>query len=76
MGQGKTMDEAVNEVHMVVEGIYSAKAAKALSEKYNVSMPIITAVNQILFENKNVKDAVNELMQRDKAIEHSQVDWD
>ena len=42
IGQGRTMEEAMKEVQMVVEGVYSAKAAKGLSEKYEVEMPIIT----------------------------------
>ena len=37
---------------MVVEGVYSAKAAKELAEKYEVEMPIITEVNKVLFEGK------------------------
>ena len=41
IGQGKTMEEAMEEVQMVVEGVYSAKAAMALAKKYNVSMPIV-----------------------------------
>lgn len=75
MGQGKTMDEAVKEVNMVVEGVYSAKAAMKLSEKYSVRMPIIETVNMILFENLSAKDAVNELMMRDKTIEHPEMSW-
>lgn len=75
MGQGKTMDEAVKEVNMVVEGVYSAKAAKKLAEKYSVKMPIIETVNMILFENLSAKDAVNELMMRDKTIEHPEMSW-
>ena len=43
MGQGKSMQEAMDEVQMVVEGVYSAKAAARLAEKYDVSMPIVTA---------------------------------
>ena len=43
------MDEATKEVKMVVEGIYSAKAALALGKKYNVRMPIIEEVNKVLF---------------------------
>ncbi|MCI8299236.1 MAG: NAD(P)H-dependent glycerol-3-phosphate dehydrogenase [Lachnospiraceae bacterium] len=70
IGQGMTMDEATKEVHMVVEGIYSAKAAIGLSEKYQVPMPIIEQVNQVLFCDKPVKDAVQELMMRDKKAEH------
>ena len=64
MGKGYSMQEAMDEVKMVVEGVYSAKAALALSRKYQVEMPIIVEVNQVLFENKSPADAVNELMQR------------
>ena len=69
MGQGKTMEEAMAEVHMVVEGVYSAKAAAELSEKYNVEMPIVEQVNKVLFEDKKPAEAVKELMLRDKKME-------
>ncbi len=69
IGQGKTMQEAMDEVKMVVEGVYSAKAAVKLSKKYNVELPIIEQVNLILFENKPAADAVKDLMLRDKKIE-------
>ena len=75
IGQGYTMEEATQEVKMVVEGIYSAKAALALAKKYDVQMPIIEGVNQVLFEGKSAKDAVMELMQRDKRIEHADLAW-
>ncbi|MCR5784048.1 MAG: NAD(P)-dependent glycerol-3-phosphate dehydrogenase [Eubacterium sp.] len=76
MGQGKTMKEATEEVQMVVEGIYSAKAAKALSEKYNVETPIIDSVNQVLFEDRSVKECLNELMNRDRKSEHTHLKWE
>ena len=76
MGQGYTMDEATKEVKMVVEGIYSAKAALALGKKYNVRMPIIEEVNKVLFEDKPAKDAVLELMKREKRAEHSELEWE
>ncbi len=76
MGQGKTMDEAMAEVKMVVEGVYSAKAAKALGEKYGVDLPIIDQVNKILFENKPAAEAVRDLMLRDRRDESSFVSWD
>ena len=69
IGQGYTMEEAMKEVHMVVEGVYSAKAALALGKKYNISLPIIENVNMILFGNMTAKDAVNELMMRDRTYE-------
>ena len=76
MGQGKSMDEAMAEVKMVVEGVYSAKAAKALGEKYGVDLPIIDQVNMILFENKPAAEAVRDLMVRDRRDESSFVSWD
>lgn len=76
IGQGATMKEATEEVKMVVEGIYSAKAAISLAKKYDVQMPIIEAVNQVLFEDKPAKEAVTELMLRDKCVEHSSLDWE
>lgn len=75
IGQGYTMQQAMDEVKMVVEGVYSAKAAIALARKYEVDMPIIEAVNRVLFEDKPVKEAVLELMQRDKRAESSNLEW-
>lgn len=76
MGKGYTMQQAMDEVKMVVEGVYSAKAAIALGEKYQISMPIIEQVNQVLFENKPAKDAVTELMLRDRKTEHTMLEWE
>jgi len=76
MGQGYTMKEAMDQVKMVVEGVYSAKAALALSEKYHVEMPIIVEVNKVLFEDKKAADAVDELMQRMKKDEIVADLWD
>ncbi len=75
IGQGKTMQEAMDEVQMVVEGVYSAKAARTLAERYHVSMPIVTAVNEILFEDKPASEALTELMIRDKKPEESTLEW-
>lgn len=76
MGQGKTMKEAMDEVQMVVEGVYSAKAAKKLAEKYEESMPIVEEINKILFEDKKAEEAVRELMLRDGRIENSSLPWE
>lgn len=76
IGQGATMEDAMKEVKMVVEGVYSAKAARALAEKYQISMPIIEQVNQVLFEGKTASEAVKELMMRDKTIEASSIPWE
>ncbi|MFQ8703952.1 MAG: NAD(P)H-dependent glycerol-3-phosphate dehydrogenase, partial [Eisenbergiella sp.] len=76
IGQGHTMEEAMEEVKMVVEGVYSARAAVGLAEKYHVSLPIIEQVNQVLFYGKPAADAVGELMLRDKKIEITDTEWE
>lgn len=76
IGQGKSMKEATDEVKMVVEGIYSAKAALGLAKKYKVELPIIEQVNQVLFENKPAKEAVKELMIRRKRVEFLDLEWE
>lgn len=75
MGQGCTMQQAMDEVKMVVEGVYSAKAAIALARKYDVDMPIIEVVNKVLFEDMPARDAVRELMVRDKRAENGNLEW-
>ena len=76
IGQGASMEEAMEQVQMVVEGVYSAKAAKALAEKYDVKMPIVEYANKILFEGMDPRLAVGELMLRDKTDENVLVGWD
>ncbi len=75
IGKGYTMEEAMAEVKMVVEGVYSAKAALSLAKKYGVQIPIIEQVNQVLFEGKAADEAVKDLMLRDKKLEHSDLPW-
>lgn len=69
LGKGYTMQQAMDEVKMVVEGVYSAKAAMALANKYDVELPIIEQVNKILFENKSAAVAVRDLMMREQKSE-------
>ena len=75
IGQGKSLDEAIEEVGMVVEGVYSAKAARALSEKYGVDMPIVAEVSRILFEGKAPADAIKDLMLRERRVENKNLKW-
>lgn len=76
IGTGKKMQEAMDEVQMIVEGVYSAKAAEKLAKKYHVEMPIVHEVNKVLFEDKDPAEAMQELMQRMKR-EAIEVDgWD
>ena len=76
IGQGYTMQQAMDEVKMVVEGVYSAKAAIGLAKKYEVDMPIIEGVNRVLFEDMPAKEAVLELMAREKKAEHTNLEWE
>lgn len=70
LGQGKSLKEALDEVHTAVEGVNTAHAAKLLAEKHGVEMPIIFEVNNALFNGKDPKQAVMDLMTRDKTAEY------
>ena len=74
IGQGKSMEEAMAEVKQVVEGVCSAKAASGLARKYESEMPIVDKVNEVLFEGLPAKQAMRELMLRDRKNEIS-TDW-
>lgn len=76
IGKGATMEEAMAEVKQVVEGVYSAKAAIHLAQKYQISMPICEEINKVLFENKSAKDAVADLFERDKKHEYDSLEWE
>ena len=69
LGQGKSLQETLDEVKMVVEGVNTVQTACQLAEKYRVSMPITESIYAVLFEGKNVEDAVLELMTRDNKAE-------
>lgn len=75
MGKGLTAKEAMEEVKQVVEGVYSAKAVASLAEKYNVDMPIVEQINNVLFKNKTAKQALDELFERDRKMEYSCMEW-
>lgn len=69
LGKGKSLEETLAEVHMVVEGVNTASAAYELSKKYGVSMPITEEAYNVLYRGKDPRDAVCDLMTRDKKIE-------
>ncbi len=76
MGQGKSVEEAMQQVGQVVEGINSAKAALALAKKNEVEMPIVEQINLVLFEGKASKDALYDLLGRDKRKEYKSLEWE
>ena len=71
MGQGKTSEQAVAEVGMVVEGLNALPGVKALAAKYHVEMPIVNMVDVIVSGHVPVRDAVDMLMGRRKTTEFS-----
>mgnify|MGYP001451159256 FL=1 len=65
IGEGKNLDEILNSMDMVAEGVNMSRSIDDLSKKYNIDMPISKAVYKILFDNKDPKDMVVGLMTRD-----------
>lgn len=76
MGQGYTMEEAMAEVKMIVEGVYSAKAALTLGAKYEVTLPIIEEVNAVLFQGKSAREALKDLLVRERRAESNDLTWE
>lgn len=70
IGEGQRLDDILNEMQMVAEGVKSAKSVHQLRLKYEVSMPICEAVYQILFEEKDPKQSVTDLMTRELRKEN------
>ncbi|MFY3792850.1 NAD(P)H-dependent glycerol-3-phosphate dehydrogenase [Ureibacillus sp. MALMAid1270] len=69
LGKGLSLDEVLSNMGMVVEGVRTTKAAYQLAQKYEVAMPITSALYDVLFNDKHPKDAVDELMIRMKKRE-------
>jgi len=76
IGKGYTMQEAMDEVKMVVEGVHSAKAALKLADKYYVRLPIIEQVNEVLFGGKPATEALRDLMVRNGKTENPLLPWE
>lgn len=69
IGQGRTPEQAIKEVGMVVEGINALPAAVELAQRYKVDMPIVSAVDGVIRHGKDPKETVNSLMRREKTTE-------
>ncbi|MGM9966947.1 MULTISPECIES: NAD(P)H-dependent glycerol-3-phosphate dehydrogenase [unclassified Rummeliibacillus] len=69
LGKGLSLDEILDQMGMVVEGVRTTKAAHQLSKKYNVSMPISEILYGVLFEGIDPHKAVEQLMLREKTQE-------
>ncbi len=69
IGQGMKVDDAIKQIGMVVEGIKTTKSAYNLAKKYNIEMPITSEIYGVLYEGKDVRNSVLNLMVRDKKNE-------
>lgn len=73
LGRGHTLEQALSQVGMVVEGVRTARAACRLAERYGVEMPITREVYRVLFENQSPKEGVARLMARSKTREVEEI---
>ena len=69
IGKGYTIEEAKKEIGMVIESIDNIEVAYKLAQKYNVEMPIVNAVYDVLYNNLEPREAVNMLMNRELKSE-------
>ena len=69
IGQGKTLEDTKKEVGMVIESIDNIEVAYELGKLHNMEMPIVETVYRVLYENLDPKEAVRNLMTRDKKME-------
>ncbi len=69
IGQGKTLEEAKQEVGMVIESIDNIDVAYTLSKQNNIEVPIIETAYEVIYNNLDAKTAVNKLMTRQKKME-------
>ena len=69
LGKGQKLDDVINNMGMVIEGVYTTKAAYELSKKRQVRMPITDALYRVLYEGEDIKTAISQLMSRDLTSE-------
>ena len=73
IGQGKSLDETLKEIKMVVEGITATEVAYEVAKKLNVDMPITNAIYSVLYKGLNANEVVTELMTRNKTHEMEEI---
>jgi len=70
LGKGKKLDEVLDNMGMIVEGVSTTKAAKELADSMNVSMPITEMIYDVLYNDKDVRQACRDLMTREGTFEN------
>jgi len=69
IGKGEKAEDILSDFKMIAEGVFTSKSAYELSKKYNIEMPITRKVYKTLFQNKDPKIAIQDLMKRDAKNE-------
>ena len=69
LGQGRQLEDVISNMGVVIEGIYTAKAAYELAQKRNVKMPITEALYRVLYEGEDIETAITNLMSRKATSE-------
>ncbi len=69
LGKGKNLDTVLDEMGMIVEGVYTTKAVYEMAQEKEIDMPITTAIYNVLYKDADVKDTVLKLMQREGKSE-------
>lgn len=81
IGKGNKLEDTLNEIGMVVEGVTTTNVAYELSQKYNVEMPITQEIYNILYKDIDAEEAVKRLMSRERTheieevVDSSNADW-
>lgn len=81
IGEGKSLDEVISSIGMIVEGVKTTKATYDLAKKHGIDMPITNEIYNVLYEGSDVKNAVVNLMMRNKkheiedALQGMDIDW-
>lgn len=69
LGQGRQLEDVISHMGMVIEGVYTTKAAYELAQKRQVKMPITTALYNVLYNGQNIEEAITDLMNREVTSE-------
>ncbi|SCX87465.1 NAD(P)H-dependent glycerol-3-phosphate dehydrogenase [Alkaliphilus peptidifermentans] len=73
IGEGNTIEETLKKIGMVVEGVSTTKAAYKLSIKHGIEMPITKEIYKVIYEGSNAREAVTNLMSRDRTHEMEEI---
>jgi len=69
LGQGESVDDAIESIGQVVEGYRNTKEVHMLAQRVGVEMPIVEQVYQVLYQGKSAKQAASDLLSRERKTE-------